>query len=180
MIEISETITLKPISLDDVQAIFNTINMERAYLRKWLPFVDGTLQENDTFGYVQQVLEEDEIVYTIFDNDDFVGLIGFKNIDETNKKAEIGYWLSESAQGKGIITLSVRELLLYAFDEIDINKIQIKVAVDNERSRRVPERLGFKLEGIELDGELLVDNKFTDLAVYGLTKKDFKKKNADN
>lgn len=180
MIEISETIVLKRISLDDVQAIFNTINMERAYLRKWLPFVDNTLQESDTFEYVQQVIEENQIVYTIWVHNNFTGLIGFKNVDETNKKAEIAYWLSQSAQGKGIITLSVKEMLLYAFDELDINKIQIRVAVDNERSRKVPERLGFSLEGIERDGELLIDEKFTDLAVYGLTKKDFKRTNADN
>lgn len=180
MIEISETITLKRISLDDVHAIFNTINMERAYLRKWLPFVDNTLQESDTFEYVQQVIEENQIVYTIWDQNNFVGLIGFKNVDETNKKAEIAYWLSEATQGRGIVTLSVREMLVYAFEELDINKIQVKVAVGNERSRKVPERLGFTLEGIERDGELLIDDKFTDLAIYGLTKKDFKKNNADN
>lgn len=180
MIEISDSIVLKSISLDDVHAIFDTINMERAYLRKWLPFVDDTLQESDTFAYVQKAIEENQIQYTIWNKLEFVGLIGFNHMDETNKKVEIGYWLSESAQGKGIITLSVRELLIYAFDELDINKIQIRAAVDNERSRKVPERLGFELEGIERDGELLVDGVFTDLAVYGLTKKDFKKHNADN
>jgi len=180
MIEISETIKLKRISLDHVQSIFDTINRERAYLRKWLPFVDNTLQESDTFEYVQQAIEENQILYSIWKNEDFVGLIGFKNIDETNRKGEIAYWLSESSQGKGIITQSVREMLVYAFDELDINKIQIRVAVDNERSRRVPERLGFTLEGIEREGELLIDDKFTDLAIYGLTRKDFKQNNADN
>lgn len=180
MIRISDAITLRCISLDDVHVVFDTINMERAYLRKWLPFVDDTLQESDTFAYVQKAIEENQIQYTIWYNDVFAGLVGFNHMDETNKKTEIGYWLSESLQGKGIITQSVKELLSYAFDELDINKIQIKAAVENERSRRIPERLGFSLEGIERDGELLVDSIFTDLAVYGLTKKDFKQRNADN
>ncbi len=180
MIEISDTIALRPVSLDDVHVIFDTINMERAYLRRWLPFVDNTLQESDTFAYIQKVIEENQIVYTTWYKQAFVGLIGFNHLDETNKKVEIGYWLSEHAQGKGIITLSVRELLIYAFDELDINKIQIKVAVGNEKSRNIPERLGFEPEGVERDGELLVDGVFTDLAVYGLTKKDFNKYNADN
>ena len=166
MIDISDTIKLKRISLDDVQAIFDTINMERAYLRKWLPFVDNTLQVSDTFAYVQLVIEENQIVYTIWEQNSFCGLIGFKSIDETNQKAEISYWLSEAAQGKGIITLSVREMLLYAFEELDINKAQIKVAVGNTKSRKVPERLGFELEGIERDGERKSDGSYHDIEVY--------------
>jgi len=175
MIEISNTVVLRCISLDDVQAIFNTINTERAYLRKWLPFVDSTLQQSDTFAYIQKVIEEDQILYTIWDEGRFVGLIGFNNLDTVSKKAEIGYWISETAQGKGIVSMSVKELLQYAFDDLELNKIWIKVAVNNERSRKIPERLGFTLEGIEREGELLIESKFTDLAIYGLLKSEFKR-----
>jgi len=173
MIEISETVCLKRISLSDVHDIFSTIDSERIYLREWLPFVDTTLKESDTFSYVQGVIEHDERHYCILDNNKFAGLIGFKDLDISNKKAEIGYWLSVKSQGKGIMTLCVKNLLSYAFEDLELNRIQIKVAVNNEKSKRIPEKLGFVLEGIERDGELLVDNVFTDLAVYSLLKKDF-------
>lgn len=173
MIEITNTIVLKPISLDDVPYIFDTINKERTYLRQWLPFVDTTKEESDTFVFVQNVIEHSEVQYSIYDDGNFIGLIGFKDIDTINAKAEIGYWLSEKAQGKGIMTKSVKELLLLAFSDLGLNRIQIKVAVENKNSRKIPERLGFSLEGIERDGELLVDNKYTDIVIYSLLKREF-------
>ena len=71
------------------------------------------------------------------------------------------------------MTRSVKELLMYGFTELDLNKIVIKAATENQRSRKVAQRLDFTLEGIERDGELLCDNQFTDLAIYGLLKKEF-------
>lgn len=174
MITINENITLQEISLADVGDIFYTIDSQRAYLRKWLPFVDFTKEENDTLNFVQGVIDRGEKTYIIRENDKFVGLIGFKDIDAINQKAEIGYWLSEHAQGKGIMIQSVKKLLCLGFGNMGLNRIQIKAAVDNHRSRRIPERLGFMCEGTERDGELLVDNKFTDIANYGLLKKEFK------
>jgi len=56
-----------------------------------------------------------------------------------------------------------------------MNRIQIKCASGNIPSKKIPQRLGFSLEGIERDGELLSDGKFTDLEVYSMLKKDFRK-----
>ncbi|MEN9919285.1 MAG: hypothetical protein RL662_1721 [Bacteroidota bacterium] len=174
MIEVSETLLLKRISLSHVDAIFETIDSERAYLRQWLPFVDTTLGVHDTFSYVQGVIEQNEPQYSIFKENRFVGILGFKHIDAPNRKAEIGYWLSQKVQGRGIMIRAINELLLKSFNDWGLHKVQIKIAVDNLRSRRIPEKIGFSLEGIERAGELLVDNKFTDLAVYGLLKTEFK------
>ncbi|WP_321423994.1 GNAT family protein [uncultured Bacteroides sp.] len=116
--------------------------------------------------------ENKEYVFVIHYDGAFARLIGFKDTDKLNKKTEIGYWLSESYQKKGIITESVKVLLHFAFDELDINRIQIKCAVGNAPSRNIPRKLGFKFEGVERDGELLVDNQFTNIEVYSLIKKD--------
>ena len=175
-IEVREDIVLKQIELEDAIDIFNTINSQREYLRKWLPFVDFTKELKDSQSFVSSVInvseEEREFLFVIHHNDLFAGLIGFKDTDKLNKKTEIGYWLSESYHKKGIITESVKALLHFAFDELDINRIQIKCAVGNTPSRNIPRKLEFKFEGVERDGELLVDNQFTDIEVYSLIKKD--------
>ncbi|MDR2948573.1 MAG: GNAT family N-acetyltransferase [Dysgonomonas sp.] len=173
MIQVSDDIALYPLSVDDIFKIFNTLNNEREYLREWLPFVDTTREVEDTGNYVRYVLQTADKQFTIYYNDQFVGLIGFKDTDADNKKIEIGYWLSQNAQGKGIMTQSVSKLVEYAFNEMGMNRIQIKVAVGNNKSRRIPEKLGFQMEGIERDGELLVDNVFTDIAVYSLLRKEY-------
>ena len=175
MIQVSDDIALYPLSVDDIFKIFNTLNDEREYMREWLPFVDTTQEEEDTANFVNHVLQTEDKQFTIYYQEKFVGLVGFKDTDKLNKKLEIGYWLSQYAQGKGIMQQSVFALLQLAFDEMDMNRIQIKVAVENNKSRRIPERLGFLEEGIERDGELLVDGIFTDIVIYGLLKREFKK-----
>ncbi len=174
MIEITKTIVLRPTTLESTSDIYEAIISNRNYLRTWLPFIDSTIDESYTQAYVQSVIDNEEVQYSIYDSNKFIGRIGFNHMDSANHKAEIGYWIIEEAQGKGIITKSVKELLMLAFTDLNLNKIVIKAGVENTKSRSIPERLGFTLEGVERDGELLVDNKYTDLAVYGLLKREFK------
>jgi ribosomal-protein-serine acetyltransferase len=173
---VNEEIRLKPLALSDARVIFQTIDTQRNYLRRWLPFIDHTRHVHDTENFINAIYATPpdirERVFCIYYKQNFAGLIGLKSIDQTNKKSEIGYWLSESFQKKGIITLSVKTLIDYAFQQLNLNRIQIKCAVGNHESKQIPQRLGFAFEGIEREGELLSDNLFTDLEVYSILKKD--------
>jgi len=171
---VEKDILLKEIGWEDVGPIFNTIDNERTYMEKWLPFVELTQDISFTRNFVKNYLESDRLDLTcaIYYKHQFVGLIGLKDTDLDNKKTEIGYWLSESFQQKGIITRSCRKLINYIFDELELNRIQITVATENLRSQAVAERLGFTREGIERDGELH-SRGFVDLVVFGLLKKDW-------
>jgi ribosomal-protein-serine acetyltransferase len=51
--------------------------------------------------------------------------------------------------------------------------VEIRAAVENKKSRAIPERLGFLFEGVERDGEWLYDH-FVDLAVYGMLAADWR------
>lgn len=174
MIYVTDAIQLRLLSTEDIPDIFRILDGEREYMREWLPFVDHTHKEEDTAKAVERMKDSPSKQFTIRYNGDIVGLIGFKDLDDTNKKIEIGYWLSQYQQGKGIMTRSVKALLAYAFDLLGMNRVQIKVAVANAKSNRIPRRLGFQLEGVERDGELLVDNKYTDINVYSLLKREYK------
>lgn len=175
-IRVTENILLRQIKLSDADDIFKTIDSQRAYLGKWLPFVAFTLKIEDTRQFILSILnvapKDRDNTYIILYQDKFAGLIGFKSTDKHNKRTEIGYWLSEPYQKKGIMTLSVQSLIQLAFDEMDIHRIQIKCAVGNIPSKSIPLRLGFMYEGTERDGELLMENQFTDIEVYSKLKTD--------
>lgn len=177
MIRITDDIQLIPLCLDDISDIFRMLNDEREYMREWLPFVDHTHKEEDTANAVAGMLQSPAEQFTIRYMGILVGLIGFKDYDEVNRKIEIGYWLSQYQQGRGIMIRSVEALLDYAFVCLNVNRVQIKVAVGNSKSNRIPQKLNFTLEGVERDGELLVDNKYTDINVYSLLKKEYKNGN---
>ncbi|NLW31943.1 MAG: GNAT family N-acetyltransferase [Fibrobacter sp.] len=175
-IKIDDRIELRQIQITDASDIFETINFQRAYLGKWLPFVEYTKTIHDSELFINSIYseppEKQELVFVIHFEKKFAGIIGFKDTDKTNKKTEIGYWLSESFQKKGIITESLKKLIHHAFEKMDINRIQIKCAAENIRSQKIPKRLNFVFEGIERDGELLSDGEFTDLEVYSIIRRD--------
>lgn len=173
--EIRDNIQLKALTIEHSSEIFRILDSEREYMRIWLPFVDTTLAVEDSINAVKMLIGGIDKQFSIFYKNEFVGLVGFKDTDLNNQRTEIGYWLSQKVQKKGIMTSSVEALIDYAFNKIGINRIQIRVAIKNIPSRSIPERLGFSLEGIERDGELLVDNQFTDIAVYSLLKREYNK-----
>ncbi|MDD2290378.1 MAG: GNAT family protein [Bacteroidales bacterium] len=176
ILNVDKHIVLRQLELSDAQDIFNTIDSQREHLGPFLPFVEATKQLSDTQAFVESVINSPkdrmEYTFTIRVNSRLAGLIGFKDTDRTNRKTEIGYWLSRDFLGRGIMTRSVSTLCDFAFRELDINRIQIKCAVANTASRNIPQRLGFQLEGIERAGELLTGGIFTDLAVYSRLKGD--------
>ena len=166
---VDDTIRLKEIGLEDVDAIFNTIVNERDYLEEWLPFIDLTHELSFTRHFVENYLDSDksDATFAIYYLGQFVGIIGLKDTDPDNKKTEIGYWLSESYQHRGIITLSCKALINYVFDILQLNRIQLKTATGNLRNLPVAHKLGFSKEGIERNGELHVRG-FVDLVVFSL------------
>jgi len=177
-IKVNDEISLHKIQLTDAMEIFETIDSQRDYLGKWLPFVSWTKKVTDTEKFIKSVAENPnerkEHVFVIRYKKDFAGIIGFRDTDRLNSKTEIGYWLSESFQGKGIIINSVKEVINFTFNELEMNRLQIRCAVGNEKSKKIPQKLNFRFEGIERAGELLSNGTFTDLEVYSLLKDEYR------
>jgi len=174
---VDDSLILKEIQLFDAEAIFNIIDTQRDYLRKWLPFIDYTRNSGDTRAYIFSIYDKPydrrDMVFTIWYQGNAVGLMGLKGTDRDNHKTEIGYWLSYDMQGKGIVTRSCHRLTQYLFENLGMNRVQIRVSTENEKSKNIPKRLGYTFEGIERCGELLLTG-YTDLEVYSMLRKEFK------
>ncbi|MDR0371086.1 MAG: GNAT family N-acetyltransferase [Prevotellaceae bacterium] len=170
---VDTNIRLEEIDLKHIDDIFNTIDKQREYLSEWLPFVPTIATRNDTEKFVnyQLCMKYIHLTYIVYFQNEFAGLIGLKDINSNDDKTEIGYWLSEHLQGRGIITKSCRTLIKYAFEQLYMNRIQIRVAVGNEKSVRVARRLNFIEEGIERAGERY-GNIYFDLHVFSLLRND--------
>lgn len=70
------------------------------------------------------------------------------------------------------MTRAVECLCKYAFEELEMNRVQIKCAVENTPSSNIPKRLGFQIEGVERAGELFANGEFVDIEIYSLLKND--------
>jgi ribosomal-protein-serine acetyltransferase len=174
---IDQDIYLRPLKYTDAQTIFEGINSSRAHLRVWLPFVDKTQSVADSEAFIKSVLdhppEQRELVWTIWFQDHFAGLIGTNSLDHENQKTEIGYWLVQKHEGKGIMIRCVRRVMEHLFHHEHLNRIALKVAPENHRSRNIPLRLGFSYEGLERQGEKLINNRFVDIEIYSMLRREF-------
>jgi ribosomal-protein-serine acetyltransferase len=155
--------------------LYAAVDMNRDYLRQWLPWVDVTHCASDTQQFIRTTAMEfasrSSIVTGIWWDSSLVGTIGLHKIDWLNRRAEIGYWIVEQAQMQGLVSCSVKAMLRYAFHDLGLNRVEIRCAAGNSRSCAVPERLGFCFEGVSRDGQWL-NGKFVDLRIYAKLARD--------
>src|SRR5699024_6656421 len=138
----------------DGKKVYDAIRYSRTSLQKWLPFAQQEQSEEEVEINVRlahiDFLKREDLRLHIFckKTKNFIGSSGLHRIDWDVPKVEIGYWIDDRYSGKGYITEAVERITMYAIDEIKARRIEIHCDEKNVRSRAIPERLGFELEGI--------------------------------
>ncbi|WP_322801378.1 GNAT family protein, partial [Thermoflexus sp.] len=100
-----------------------------------------------------------------------IGVVGVR-IDQGDGSASIGYWLDAGHQGRGIMTQAVATVLDDLFLTRRLHRVEIRVAPENHRSRAIPERLGFRMEGI-LKEAGRYGGRWGDLIVYAILDREW-------
>ncbi len=176
-LRIDENLSLQLARLELAELVFKTIDSQRYYLRRWLPWVDPTQTVEDTKTFIRESMKHNsdgtQLVTFIMAGEEFAGILAIHKFDKSHKKCEIGYWLREDMQGNGIMTKACAALISYTFRIKDINRIEILIAADNEKSLAVPLRLGFKQEGI-LREAIFINKSFHDLVLLSVLKSEWK------
>lgn len=172
-IDVNDEIQMKLLDNAHAEEMFRLTQKNKQFLSQWLIWVRDVKSLHDSKKKIQQdqdnFYNNTTLELGIFKNSVLIGRIGFISIK--GFKAEIGYWLSESENGKGIITLCCKKLIEYAFTQTSIYRIAIRMDTENIKSRKVPERLGFTLEGTAR-GDVLLKGEYRDSFVYSLLKTD--------
>jgi len=81
---------------------------------------------------------------------------------------EVSYFLRASARGRGLATRAVALVAGWAFDELGLERIELRVHPENQASIRVAERAGFTREGVERASRAWPDGSRFDSVVYSL------------
>jgi ribosomal-protein-serine acetyltransferase len=178
--KVDEEISIELLQQHHKEELYELIDSNREHLRKWLLWVDKRKSADDLEPiipiWIRNYADNNGFDAGIRYNGQLVGMIGLHYIDWKNNATSIGYFLSEEAQGKGIITRAVSSLLKYLFETLKLNRVEIQVAVNNHKSIAIPERLGFVSKGITRDGQWLYDH-YEDIVTYSMLAKDWKNNN---
>jgi ribosomal-protein-serine acetyltransferase len=155
---VTPEIELRLWDVADADIAFEAVARNRASLREWLPWVDRTHSAEDLRTYFRT------IVTPQFDSNrspncgiwvdgEVAGSVGCHPIDWANRSCAMGYWLDEKFRGRGVMTKSCAAMLSHLFDNEKLHRVAIRCATGNTKSCAIPERLGFRREGLERDAE---------------------------
>lgn len=174
--KVDEEVSLKLVTHRDAEDIFELIERNRAHFRQWLGWLDVSTEIETTYQFIDANLRKfvvDEALDTaILYKGKIIGKIGLHTMNRGNKSAQIGYMLDENYGGKGIVTRAAKAMTDLGMYEYDLHKIEIRAAVENKKSRAVPERLGYKKEGKIRSAEWLYD-EYVDHVVYGMLRSEW-------
>lgn len=175
----TQDIELKTFTLDEAITLYQLIDKNRIQIGEWLIWVDKTNSVEDVEKMIQEYAKRREkgegISFGIWYQTKLIGYISYAHIDKDNRKAGIAYWLDSDYQGRGIVTKSCELLIDYGFNRINLNRMEISCAEGNDKSRAIPERLGFTKERIIKKSELIRGGKLVDNHCYALLKQNWKK-----
>jgi RimJ/RimL family protein N-acetyltransferase len=101
-----------------------------------------------------------------------LGVIGLHDLQLFNKReGEIGYWVRRSARGRGVASTAIRAMAAFAFNELKLVRVSMRIRLDNASSRRAADRAGARYEGALRNGLVQGDAAF-DVALYALLPDD--------
>jgi len=157
--------------------LYSVVDRNRARLRQWLPWLDFNTDPSHSAAFIRSQLglfaAGRGAAFGIWVGGAIAGSIDYHDLDATNRRTAMGYWVDAQQSGRGIMTRAARALIAHAFGELALNRIEIRVAPDNAKSRAIPVRLGFREEGTVRQGLWLYDH-FVDEVVYGMLAADWK------
>ena len=147
-------------------------------LKVWMPWAQQmpTLEESESFVRRAQCdfLAREELTLFLFlkGTNTMVGSSGLHRINWNIPKFEIGYWCRKRFQGQAYITESTETITKFAFETLGAKRVEIRCDSKNVRSRRIPDRLGFKLEGTFRNDSLSPSGELRDTLVFARIKEN--------
>ncbi len=170
-IDVNPELYLRSVELSDAGKLFELISRNTDHLRRFLPSVaaiDSMLAVRAHIRDVRKKSRRSELLeFHIIYRKQLCGALRLNYFEPHNHKISIGYFLDKELQGRGIITNSARAVINYCFDELGLNRIELRVDTCNYASIAVAERLGFRREGELIQAEL-IDQVFVDHYIYCL------------
>jgi RimJ/RimL family protein N-acetyltransferase len=166
---------LRPFNDSDANALF-ALHSNATVLRYWdAPLWSERLRAERFITACREIAEAGTGTRLAVDRVSDGAFIGWCSLTRWNpdyRSASMGYCLDDAAWGHGYATEAARALLQWAFDTLEMNRVQAETDTRNAASARVLEKLGFVREGT-LREDCVVNGEVSDSWVYGLIRREW-------
>lgn len=173
----TDRLLLMPIDPVDGAELWLAVNGSRAYLQRWLPWVQFHTDPASSTRFAEAcALDWDQgralrFVLRERAGRTLVGVVGLEACVHLHRSCELGYWLRRDAAHRGLMTEASRGAIDFAFKQLGAHRVRVAAATDNSPSLSVIGRLGFRFEGIARQAEWC-DGRWLDHATFALLATD--------
>jgi RimJ/RimL family protein N-acetyltransferase len=174
-------VVVRPYVDADAPALYGAIRESIEHLRPWMAWAEQYRSVDDALAYIRQsamtVQLGTDFPLGIFARADgqFLGGTGLHVSEPRLPSFEIGYWIRQSAEGRGYVSEAVRLLTGYAFESMGAARVVIQCNAGNERSKHVAERLGFTYEGRLRNAERDTTDRLADRLIFAMIPAEYER-----
>jgi RimJ/RimL family protein N-acetyltransferase len=172
-----ERLRLRAPRRSDLAALDAAIQETLPDLILWLPWAHPAHRRADSRRYIRgaQAARASRSAFEFLierpEDGVLVGMISLHRVDWARRCAGMGYWIRRTCWGKNIATEAARMLFDHAFDSLELQRIEVHVAIGNAASHRVAQKLGLQREGIARGSERIA-GEFVDHVQYARLRED--------
>ena len=162
--------------VDDFYAVYSNPEVMRYWSTPPLPNIEAA---SKLISEIEEGNERHNMLkwgIALRSNDALIGSVTLFNLEFTHRRAEIGYAQGRAYWGQGYMQETLKAVINYAFDSLNIHRLEADVDPRNAASVRTLERLGFQREGY-LRERWQVNGEIQDAFFYGLLRPDWKNSN---
>jgi len=171
-------VVLRPFQMADARPMYQAARESLGQLRTWMTWCrpDYSLADAEAFVADCEAAWEKGAHYSFAivekDTDAMLGSIGLNQINLAHRCGNVGYWIRDSAVGRGVATTASRLVARFALQELGLSRLEFLIAAGNIASQRVAQKAGARFEGL-LRNRLRLNGSFHDAALYALVAGDF-------
>jgi RimJ/RimL family protein N-acetyltransferase len=173
---IDDDIILRPFRFEDSSQLYQAVHESLKELGPWMSWANEAYTEATAGEYISitraRWMERTLFAFAITRDAEIVGGCTLSSIHSVYQYCNLGYWVRRSRHGQGIAGRASKLAARYAFENVGLIRVEIVVAVGNQRSMRVAEKIGAHYEGVLLN-RMVVGRSVYDAHMYSLLPSDF-------
>jgi ribosomal-protein-serine acetyltransferase len=170
-------ITIRPVRLEDAEALFEAINETMPDLQQWLPFSSQNPGLQDIHVWLSEQTEEwakgRSYAFAILDaqSETLIGGCQLNGLIAIHRLANVVYWVRSTERGHGVAGRAVRLLARFGFEDLGLQRLEILVAVENIASQKAAKKTGARYQGLQ-PNRILVGGSLYEAVLYSLIPAD--------
>lgn len=173
---IDEELLLRPFRLSDSAGLYCAVKESLSELKPWMSWATDSYNELSAREYITIARARSEegtfYAFAITRGEEILGACTLSSLHPIYHFCNLGYWVRTSFHGQGLAGRAAKLAARFAFEKLGVIRVEIVIALKNQASLRVAEKIGAHDEGILLN-RMVIGKSIYDAHMYSLLPSDF-------